>query len=64
MYVRASFSFLACRDGKKYKKKFKKKLTFLLILFFRVFMLLGLFMLCSHAAKFSSLSTSVLLSYI
>ena len=38
-------------------------LVILLILFFRVFRIFGLFTLCHRITKFSSLGTSVLLSY-
>ena len=41
-----------------------KFLAILPMLFFSVFRPLGLFMLCSHATKFSSLGTAFLLSYI
>ena len=61
MYVRDfRVSILACKDYKINTKMFKI-LFILLMLFFSVYRLLGLFMLCSHATKFSS---SFLLSYI
>ena len=64
MYVRDfRVSVFACKDY-KIKTKTLKILVILLILFFSVFRPLGLFTLCSHATKFSSLGTSVLLSYI
>ena len=56
-------SILACKDY-KINTKTSKILAFILILFFSVIRLLGLFTLCSHATKFSSLGISVLLSYI
>ena len=56
-------SILACKDYKINKKTLKILVT-VLIFFFSVFRPLRLFMLCSHATNFSSLSTSLLLCYI
>ena len=64
MYVRDfTVSILACKDY-KISIKTLKIIVFLLVLFFTAFGPLGLFTLCSYATKFSSISTSVLLSYI
>ena len=59
MYVRDfRASILVCKDY-KINTKTLKILVILLILFFSVLRPLGLFTLCSHATKFSSLSTSL-----
>ena len=64
MYVRDfRASIRACKDS-KINTKTLRILGFLLILFISVFRPLRLFTLYSHATKFSSLDTSVLLSYI
>ena len=64
MYVRDfRASILACKYY-KINTKTSKMLVILLILFFSVFWTLGLFTLCGHATKFSSLGTSVLFSFI
>ena len=63
MYVRdLKTSILACKDY-KINTKTLKILVILLTSFFSVFRPLG-FTLCSHVTKFSSLGTSVILSYL
>ena len=52
-----------CKDY-KINTKTLKILVILLVLFFNVFRRLGLFTMRSDATKFSSLGTSVVLSYI
>ena len=54
----------SCVKITRLNTKALKILVFLLVLFFSAFCPLGLFTLCSHATKFSSLGTSVLVSYI
>ena len=64
MYVRDNrASIFACKDY-KINTKTVKILVILLVLFFNVFRRLGLFTMRSDATKFSSLGTSVVLSYI
>ena len=64
MYVRDfRVSILVCKDY-KINTKTLKIFVFLPIIFFSVFRLLRLFMLCSHATKFSPLGKSALISYI
>ena len=61
MYVRDfRASIPVCKD---LVIKTQKILAILLILFLRVFRPFGLSPLCHHTTKFSSLGTSVLLSY-
>ena len=60
MYVRDfRVSILACTDYKM-NTKILKILVILVIFFVSVFRPLGLFTLCSHATKFSSIVTYVL----
>ena len=54
----------SCVKITRLNTKALKILVSLLVLFFSAFCPLGLFTLCSHATKFSSLGTSVLVSYI
>ena len=64
MYVREFRASILASKDQKINTETLKILVFLLILFFSVFRPLGLFTLCSHATKSSSLSTSVVLSYV
>ena len=62
MYVRDfRVSVSVCKDL-KINIKTLKNFAILLILFFKAFRPFRLFTLCHHTKKFSSLSTSVLLS--
>ena len=64
MYVRDFRVTIPAFKINKINTKALKIIFLLLILFFSVFQPSGLFRSCSHTAKFSSVYTAVLLSYM